>query len=76
MLQLPWRPRIEPWESYIVWKVDGAVVHADTGVARKTIPWEPTLMVVGLLKPHTSAASGTSYLDIDYVSYAPLSTGR
>jgi len=22
-LQLPWRPRIEPWESYLVWKVDG-----------------------------------------------------
>ena len=22
-LQLPWRPKIEPWESYLVWKIDG-----------------------------------------------------
>jgi len=23
VLQLPWRPAIDPWESYLVWKVDG-----------------------------------------------------
>lgn len=22
-LKLPWRPTIEPWESYLVWKIDG-----------------------------------------------------
>ena len=22
-LKLPWRPKIEPWESYLVWKIDG-----------------------------------------------------
>jgi hypothetical protein len=59
------------YSDKIEWSVDGKVVHTDTGVAHETIPWEPTVMVVGLLKPHGPTASGTSMLHVDYVSYEP-----
>jgi len=55
----------------IDWSVDGKVVHSDIGIAHDTIPWEETVMVVGLLKPHGAAATGTSLLAVEYVSYNP-----
>lgn len=65
-----WRP------DRIAWGVDGKVVHTDTGIARQTIPWQPTVMVVGLLKPHGAAASGTSELHVEYVAYTPAGAPR
>ena len=36
-LQLPWRPKIEPWESYLVWKVD-----ADGLIEQQSQTWNVT----------------------------------
>ena len=36
-LQLPWRPKIEPWESYLVWKID-----ADGLIEQQSQTWNVT----------------------------------
>jgi hypothetical protein len=47
------------------------MVHTDVGIPNQTMPWQATVMVVGLLKPHGVSASGTSFLHVEYVSYSP-----
>lgn len=39
VLKLPWRPRIEPWESYLTWRVDGdGLIYEQVRATRGAVP--------------------------------------